>query len=439
MIMNDSMNKSSKAYFAADAPGLFSGQDGKAAYAVMQRLITHGYQAYLVGGCVRNSVLGIPIQDYDIATSARPEQVKQLFPNTIDTGIRFGTVTVVQDHVQIEVTTFRSEGAYTDHRRPASVVFQDAIEDDLARRDFTMNAMAYSIEGNLIDPFGGLADIHNRTIRCVGDPLARMHEDLLRCVRAFRFAAQLNFSIESNTLQAIRMCAPQLGNLARERVGGEWRKLLAACSNLPLQEMVETDWMPVWDPAFTKIDVQAWSTFQQTSARLQDEPSRLVYLAMLLNKQEAELETWLQSLRYSRQVIRTCIRLRQVIEECRTIGFQNYTPGDQTFICKLRQQLFWYGVELTRQALRILAILENVDESVLDEGFVDRVYQDMPIHSLSELAVKGSELLRQFQRTPGPWIQDTLRKLTEYILCNDIRNEKDVLLQISKQLLGNEP
>ena len=181
----------------------------KAKY-IIETIQNAGFEAYVVGGCVRDSILGRCPEDWDITTSARPEQVKQLFRRTIDTGIQHGTVTVMLDKEGFEVTTYRVDGKYEDSRHPKEVTFTPNLEEDLKRRDFTINAMAYNPSSGLVDLFGGLEDIERKIIRCVGDPLERFTEDALRIMRAVRFSAQLGFTIEEETRKALKVLAPNL-------------------------------------------------------------------------------------------------------------------------------------------------------------------------------------------------------------------------------------
>ena len=167
---------------------------------ILKKLASEGFEAFLVGGCVRDAVMGRPVHDWDLATSATPVDVARLFEKSILTGEKFGTVTVVVQECPVEVTTFRTEGEYLDGRRPESVEFVSSLEEDLSRRDFTINAMAESVEGELIDPFGGIKDIELGVIRCVGGPNTRFSEDALRMFRALRFSAEFGFEIESDTL-----------------------------------------------------------------------------------------------------------------------------------------------------------------------------------------------------------------------------------------------
>ena len=193
---------------------------------IIKTLEGAGFEARYVGGCVRDTLLNRPIHDWDIASQALPEDVLCLFPHCVPTGIRHGTVTVLLDGVSAEVTTYRLDGAYHDGRHPDGVRFVRSLADDLARRDFTINAMAMDEHGAITDLFGGRDDLARRVIRCVGDPETRFREDALRMLRAYRFAAQLGFSLDAQTQAAICRCAPLCAQLSRERVREEAEKAL---------------------------------------------------------------------------------------------------------------------------------------------------------------------------------------------------------------------
>ena len=212
---------------------------------VIQMLEQAGYEAYAVGGCVRDSILARTPGDWDITTSATPEQVKKIFARTVDTGIEHGTVTVLQGRDGFEVTTYRLDGKYEDSRHPEEVTFTASLEEDLKRRDFTINAMAYNDHTGLIDLYGGMDDLQRKVIRCVGNPEERFGEDALRMLRAVRFAAQLGFSIEDDTAQAVRDKVETLANISAERIQVEIVKLLV--SEHP--EM----WEMVYDLGITRI------------------------------------------------------------------------------------------------------------------------------------------------------------------------------------------
>ncbi len=195
---------------------------------IIMRLSEAGYEAYVVGGCVRDAILDRRAADWDITTNARPEEVKALFPRTIDTGIQHGTVTVLSGREGFEVTTYRIDGEYQDGRHPSQVIFTPSLTEDLKRRDFTINAMAYNDTEGLIDIFGGMEDLKEGRIRCVGDPKERFTEDGLRILRAVRFSAQLDFEIEDQTREAIREFAPGLSRISAERIQTELVKLLTS-------------------------------------------------------------------------------------------------------------------------------------------------------------------------------------------------------------------
>ena len=218
---------------------------------IIKNLQLHGYEAYAVGGCVRDSILARRPKDWDITTSARPEEVKKLFKRTVDTGIEHGTVTVLLGKDGYEVTTYRIDGAYEDSRHPKEVLFTNRLEEDLRRRDFTINAMAYNDEVRLVDVFGGMQDLNHHLIRCVGEPKERFSEDALRILRAVRFSAQLNFPIESKTAAAVRELAPTLEHISAERIQAELVKLLVSAHPERIQDAYELGItrviLPEWD------------------------------------------------------------------------------------------------------------------------------------------------------------------------------------------------
>ncbi|MBO4776583.1 MAG: CCA tRNA nucleotidyltransferase [Lachnospiraceae bacterium] len=195
---------------------------------IIDELENAGYEAYAVGGCVRDSILGRIPNDWDITTSAKPEEVKKIFKRTVDTGLKHGTVTVLMGKETYEVTTYRIDGEYEDSRHPKSVEFTSNLKEDLLRRDFTINAMAYNDTSGLVDIFGGMEDIEKKTIRCVGVAKERFTEDALRLLRAIRFAAQLGYTIEEETYEAIRELAPTLGKISAERIQAELNKTIVS-------------------------------------------------------------------------------------------------------------------------------------------------------------------------------------------------------------------
>ena len=217
---------------------------------IIKNLQRHGYDAYAVGGCVRDSILNRKPEDWDITTSAKPEQVKRIFRRTVDTGIEHGTVTVLIGKDGFEVTTYRVDGLYEDGRHPKEVTFTSRLEEDLKRRDFTINAMAYNDDERLVDAFGGMRDLNYHLIRCVGDPKERFSEDALRILRAVRFSAQLAFPIEPETAEAIKSLAPNLEKISAERIQTELVKLVTSPHPDDLRIAYETGITKVILPEF---------------------------------------------------------------------------------------------------------------------------------------------------------------------------------------------
>lgn len=220
---------------------------------IIGKLHDNGFEAYAVGGCVRDLVLGKEPEDWDITTSAKPREVKRFFRRTVDTGIIHGTVTVLLDKDQYEVTTYRLDGIYEDNRHPKEVSFTSKLEEDLRRRDFTINAMAYNPDKGIIDLFGGMEDINKAIIRCVGDPSERFEEDALRILRAVRFSAQLGFKIEEDTKTAIKVKANLLKNISAERIRIELTKLLVSDNPDRLRTLYELGISKVILPELDKM------------------------------------------------------------------------------------------------------------------------------------------------------------------------------------------
>ncbi len=220
---------------------------------IINVLESNGHEAYVVGGCVRDCILGKVPHDWDITTSALPEQVKALFSRTFDTGIEHGTVTVLMQGVGYEVTTYRVDGKYEDGRHPKEVTFTASLEEDLKRRDFTINAMAYNDTRGLVDLFGGKEDLDNGIIRAVGNPTERFTEDALRMLRALRFSAQLGFEIEPKTYEAIKTLAPTLERISAERIQVELVKLVTSDHPEKIREVYETGLTQIFFPEFDEM------------------------------------------------------------------------------------------------------------------------------------------------------------------------------------------
>lgn len=258
---------------------------------IICRLQQEGYDAYAVGGCVRDTLLGRTPQDWDITTSARPEAVKSLFRHTIDTGIQHGTVTVMLDHIGYEVTTYRIDGEYEDARHPKEVIFTGNLVEDLKRRDFTINAMAYNDKAGLVDVFDGETDLQKGIIRCVGNPHDRFGEDALRMLRAVRFSAQLGFAIESGTRKAIADLAGNLCKVSAERIQMELVKLLVSDNPKEMRTVYELGLSKVFFPEFDRMmetpqhtKHHMYSVGEHTIHAMQEiRPDKVLRLTMLLH------------------------------------------------------------------------------------------------------------------------------------------------------------
>ena len=258
---------------------------------IIDTLTQHGFEAYAVGGCVRDTMLGRIPMDWDITTSAKPEQVKELFRHTIDTGIQHGTVTVMLEHEGFEVTTYRIDGEYEDARHPKEVQFTSNLLEDLKRRDFTINAMAYNDKDGLVDAFDGVGDLERGVIRCVGAAVERFTEDALRMLRAVRFGAQLGFSIEDETREAIVSLAPNIAKVSAERIQIEMVKLLTSRHPEQLRAAYETGLTAVFLPEFDEMmktpqnnPHHCYSVGEHTlHALMEIQPDKVARITMLLH------------------------------------------------------------------------------------------------------------------------------------------------------------
>ena len=245
---------------------------------IISELNKNGYEGYIVGGCVRDYLMAIPPHDYDITTSALPEEVKAIFPHTVDTGIEHGTVTVIIDKIGYELTTYRIDGEYKDNRHPEQVIFTDKLAGDLSRRDFTVNAIAYNDQRGYVDMFGGMEDIKKAIIKGVGEPSKRFQEDALRMMRALRFSAQLDFSIEENTMLALKENAHLIKNISIERIREEFFKLIISDHNERLELLYESGMLPYFLPELEQIIEDKSISYSTINTLSKDICVRLAYV-----------------------------------------------------------------------------------------------------------------------------------------------------------------
>ncbi len=270
---------------------------------IVEVLRREGYDAFLVGGSIRDSVMGKTAKDCDITTNARPDHVQALFPRTVPIGIEFGTVMVLQDDLPFEVTTFRADGRYEDGRRPESVSFSEHVTDDLERRDLTINGLIYAPESEeVLDYTGGLADIERRVIRTIGSPLERFGEDRLRMLRAVRFAARLNFQLDSDTFEAIRSMAPNIQDVSIERIQQEFQKMVqGAHPTRGLQLLHETRLLPEILPELPRHETALHRLLHYEAL---EAPNETLALALLLvDAGDSQAEHMLRRLRFPNETI----------------------------------------------------------------------------------------------------------------------------------------
>ena len=371
---------------------------------VVVRLQERGHQAYLVGGCVRDLVSSRQPKDYDVATSATPEQVQASFKKVIPTGIQHGTVTVLSHGEHVEVTTFRTEGSYLDGRRPSTVEFKLDVREDLSRRDFTINAMAYDpLRRRLVDPFGGRRDLEGRVVRAVGDPMARFSEDGLRCLRAARFSAALGFTVEPATLAAIAPCVPVFRKVAHERVREELTKLLLSDHpDLGLKILADTGLLKEIVPELQPDQIHRSSLAVRKTPQEMD-----VRLAAFLHPVPPEAaEEALRRLTFSNKVIDGTVRLlRHLLPH----GALQWTDeGIRRWVASL-------GRELVMGAACVSEAVWVTDARDL-HGRIGRVLESRPPLQARELALDGSRIMEVLGVGPSPVVGQATRYLLDRVL-----------------------
>lgn len=438
---------------------------------IIKTLSSHGYEAYAVGGCVRDSILGKTPSDWDITTSARPEQVKALFAKTIDTGIKHGTVTVMMDKTGYEVTTYRIDGLYEDHRRPNDVTFTTSLREDLMRRDFTINAMAYNDTDGLIDLFGGMDDLQNRVIRCVGNARDRFEEDALRMLRAVRFAGQLHFRIESSTREAIIACHNNLKDVSAERIQMELLKLLISDHPEVFREAYATGLTSVFLLEFDRMmdtgqknPHHCYSVGEHTlHAVCMIEPNPVLRLTMLLHdvgkpatkttdqygidhfynhyKVGAEMsKEILKRLKFDNKTIQVVCQLISHHD----IRFKNPKTSGQRHVRKVMHSigpnLFPYLLKVMEADVRSQSDYYQAEKlSILKETWesYEEILKKQDCLSLKDLKINGNQLkalgIRE-GKTIGAILKTLLSMVLEHPELNEYSYLKELALKIYRQL-----
>ena len=434
----------------------------KNAETILHILENAGYEAYVVGGCVRDSILGRKPDDWDITTSAKPEQVKELFHRTVDTGLQHGTVTVLMEKEGYEVTTYRVDGEYEDGRHPKEVTFTASLEEDLKRRDFTINAMAYNPSGGLVDLFGGLEDIDRKIIRCVGDPLERFTEDALRIMRAVRFSAQLGFSIEEETRKALKVLAPNLKHVSAERIQVELVKLLMSPHPDYLRTAYEAgitaEFLPEFDACMETSQNTPHHCYTVGEHILHSlchvRADRVLRITMLLhdigkpvvrktdengrdhfkthgNTGEKMAGQILRRLKFDNDTIRKVTRLVKWHDD----RPEGTLKSVRRAVNRIGEDLFPLYLEVQQADMLAQSLYRRGEKQARLDSVRDayrQIIEEKQCVSLKTLAVTGRDLIENGYR-PGREIGEKLEKLLNLVLEDPEKNQKEILLEIIRK------
>lgn len=380
------------------------------AMPVLQTLEDAGFEAYFVGGSVRDVLLHRQVHDVDITTSAYPEEVKELFDKSIDTGIKHGTVTVLYGGESYEITTFRTESGYQDFRRPDHVTFVQNLDEDLKRRDFTINALAMDMHGDIVDLFNGIEDLKNHIIRAVGNPEKRFHEDALRMMRAVRFMSQLEFKLEEKTEQAIKDNHELLKKISVERIREEFVKMgLGPFSRQAFQIFLDTQLNEdVPDFAGKKDLLQVYPQLKFSPTM---ETSLWAVIIILLKVPNENIGKFMRDWKNSNALTE---KVEQIIKMFDLIA--DHVPTDY--------ELFEAGEDIIINTIDVANIL---GQPVSSEALVDR-YLALPIKTPSELAVDGRFLIKRGMR-PGAQLGRTLNQIRKKVVACEIENSEEAIEQ----------
>lgn len=401
---------------------------------VIGKIRDAGYEAFAVGGCVRDTLLGRTPEDWDVTTSARPEAVKAIFERTVDTGLQHGTVTVLKNRKGYEVTTYRIDGEYHDGRHPDSVEFTPNLLEDLKRRDFTINAMAYSHETGIVDEFGGMEDLKAGIVRCVGRPEDRFTEDALRLLRALRFSAQLGFEIEESTYAAIKTIAPNLAKVSKERVQAELTKLLLSAHPERILLLKETGLsaqiVPGFDAVFASVnEADRGGTAAPVPAPAPDSAPPLFFrlsrlpaekslrwAGFLLCQREKQAEAVLKGLKMDNETIGNVSRMIE--------GAKETLPLEKPAVRRAMSRYTPYQLE---GALKLKELMGSPDAGEI-RRLREEIIRDGDCVSLKDLAVKGRDLLEAGVER-GPMVGEILNHLFDLVLLHPEKNDRELLLK----------
>lgn len=385
-------------------------QQLRAAVPVLERINQAGFEVYFVGGCVRDTLLRRPLHDVDLATSAYPQEIKQIFPQTIDTGIEHGTVTVIYQKKAYEITTFRTESGYQDYRRPDKVEFVRSLKEDLKRRDFTINALAMNTQGEIIDLFAGIADLQQRQIRAVGVAADRFHEDALRMLRAVRFQAQLNFTIEKQTLAGIKTNAALLSHIATERIREEFIKLMEGSNRQAgLISLYQTQ-LYRFCPGLATYDFP--KILQFAAGQIADEATVWSFLAYLGKLKRAQVRPFLRQWKVANNNIKLVQKAIELLDNYQGSNWQLYIASQAA----------------TATAAQVLRLTSQQE---LAEQLIEQ-YQDLPLKSPHQLAINGQQIMQVLNLSPGPQIGQYLKQIQQAIVAGQLVNDYQTIVNYLK-------
>ena len=390
------------------------------ALPILKKIEDAGFEAYFVGGSVRDVLLGQPIHDVDIATSAFPAEIKAIFPRTIDIGIEHGTVLVLEGEEQYEITTFRTESTYQDFRRPDHVEFVRSLEEDLKRRDFTINAFALKEDGQIVDLFHGLEDLEQNVLRAVGNPYERFHEDALRMMRGLRFVSQLGFDLEAETFASIAEHRALLAKISVERINVEFIKLLLGPHRNQGLEMLLATKCYEYCPQLSQAEQALQKFVALSDLPIEKELHAWVLLLDQLGLAESSVRGFMKQWKCSNDMIKTAQAVLSGLVARRQYFFT-------------QQALYELGLE---QALLVEELLPYY-ELQPDFAQVKATYEDLPIKSLHELAITGHDLLATFEQKPGKWMKDLLTLCEQAVVSGTISNQKEALLAFGAEKLSD--
>ncbi|MFF2875655.1 CCA tRNA nucleotidyltransferase [Gottfriedia sp. NPDC057991] len=375
---------------------------------ILDKLIKNGYEAYFVGGCVRDKLLNRTIGDIDIATSALPEEVMSIFPKTVPTGLQHGTVLVIQNSEPYEITTFRTESTYHDYRRPSEVTFVKSIEEDLKRRDFTMNAIAMTTKNEIIDPFNGTIDLFDGLIRCVGEAKERFQEDALRMLRGIRFVSQLDFRLHDETFNAIKSNKHLIENIAIERISVEIEKMLIGNSpKKGIELLIQTNLVNHL-PSLKKYTKQFNELLELPLQSLKtiEEIWALILYKCNFDSPEQVLRKWKMSNNHMKQILKV------------------YNLLNETKIKWSNTKLYQVGLPDAIKYERLQCVIDKIDANELNEDFLKALYNQLPIYSTSDICITGNDLLEWSQLKGGPWLKEVLSEIEFQLVENQLENNK---------------